>query len=556
MKNLIHKFQTNISAIELPKKFTFPFYYEPHPLALIAAKELQSYIKSLKNLDHNFGLDDSQKGLIIGKMFGVLVVKDQYNKLGFLAAFSGKLANENHHKGFVPPVYDLLNEKSFFLKEEKSLNELNHQIELLENNKELLSLKEELNYTINEFSSEIQQIKNKIKENKKLRDLKRKTLLNTDVIDQTLIEQLNKESIRESYYLKDKTNFWKSKKQEIEYKIELLNNEINTLKNIRKKKSADCQNQIFQQYTFLNSYKQTQSLNSIFQNNLGITPPAGAGECAAPKLLHYAFSNNLTPICMAEFWWGASPASEIRKHKQFYPACKGKCEPILNHMLQGIEVDENPMLKNPAENKTLPIIYQDDDIIIVNKPEEFLSVPGKNITDSVYSRIREMFPNSTGPLIVHRLDMSTSGIMIIAKNLESYHYLQRQFLKRQIKKRYVALLEKEVEIKKGIIELPLRVDLDDRPRQIVCYDYGKNAKTEYEEIEVINGQSKVFFYPITGRTHQLRVHASHSLGLNTPIKGDDLYGNKSERLYLHAEMITFKHPKTYENMSFKVEATF
>ena len=237
---------------------------------------------------------------------------------------------------------------------------------------------------------------------------------------------------------------------------------------------------------------------------------------------------------MAEFWWGASPASEIRKHKQFYPACKGKCEPILNHMLQGLEVDENPMLKNPAENKTLPIIYQDDDIIIVNKPEEFLSVPGKNITDSVYSRIREMFPNSTGPLIVHRLDMSTSGIMIIAKNLESYHYLQRQFLKRQIKKRYVALLEKVVEIKKGIIELPLRVDLDDRPRQIVCYDYGKNAKTEYEEIEVINGQSKVFFYPITGRTHQLRVHASHSLGLNTPIKGDDLYGNKSERLYLHA----------------------
>lgn len=555
-KQMIHNFETDISSIDLPKKFTFPFYYEPHPLAIIAAKELQSYIKSLKNLDHNFGLDDSQKGLIIGKMFGVLVVQKENGELGYLAAFSGKLGNENHHVGFVPPVYDLLDKNGFFLEEEKKLSELTFRIEKLENSDEFIKTKDELEQLIIQFNNEIQNIKKEIKENKKLRDLRRKTINENSIEDKVLLDQLNKQSIHESYFLKDRTNYWKTKKENIETKIEKYNSEINELKNLRRQKSSNCQQLIFKQYTFLNADKKLLSLKSIFEENLGINPPAGAGECAAPKLLHFAFQHDLTPICMAEFWWGASPASEIRKHKQFYPACKGKCEPILNHMLQGLEVDENPMLKNPAENKTLPIIYQDDDIIIVNKPEEFLSVPGKNITDSVYSRIREMFPNSTGPLIVHRLDMSTSGIMIIAKNLESYHYLQRQFLKRQIKKRYVALLEKVVEIKKGIIELPLRVDLDDRPRQIVCYDYGKNAKTEYEEIEVINGQSKVFFYPITGRTHQLRVHASHSLGLNTPIKGDDLYGNKSERLYLHAEMITFKHPKTYEKMSFKVEANF
>lgn len=550
---MIHYFKKDISSISLPNKFTFPFYYEPHPLAIIAAQEIQDYIENIKELDHNFGLDNSKDGLIIGKMFGVLVVQKENGELGYLSAFSGKLGNENHHDGFVPPVYDLLDSKGFYLEEEKELNQLNFRIEELEKNEEFLQLKKEFILIQESSQKEISQLKTEIKKNKLLRDEKRK-IINEDQKEE--LQELNKQSIKESYFLKDRTNYWKIKKNEIELKINKLEHKINELKNIRKNKSATCQNKIFDQYTFLNARKEYQSLNQLFQERLKITPPAGAGECAAPKLLHFAFKHNLQPICMAEFWWGASPASEIRKHKQYYPACKGKCEPILNHMLQGLDVDENPMLINPAENKTLPIIYEDDDILLINKPEEFLSVPGKNISDSVYTRIQKLYPDATGPLIIHRLDMSTSGIMVLAKNIKSYHHLQRQFLKRQIKKRYVALLENEIKIKIGTIELPLRVDLDDRPRQIVCYDYGKNAKTEYEEIEVINGQSKVYFYPITGRTHQLRVHASHSLGLNTPIKGDDLYGNKSKRLYLHAEMITFKHPKTYENMSFKVEANF
>jgi tRNA pseudouridine32 synthase/23S rRNA pseudouridine746 synthase len=556
MENLLHKFKNDISLFTLPNKFTFPFYYEPHPLAKIAAQEIQDYIENIKELHHNFGLDNSKASLIIGKMFGVLVVQKENGELGYLAAFSGKLGNENHHIGFVPPVYDLLDKNGFFLQEEKKLNELTIQIEALENSDEYIKTKDEFDQIIIQFRYEIQHIKEEIKANKKLRDLKRKNLKENNIEDKDLLVQLNKQSIQESYFLKDRTNFWKTKKEEIETKIEMYNSEINELKNLRRQKSSDCQKLIFEQYTFLNANKKLLSLNKIFQENLNIVPPAGAGECAAPKLLHYAYLNNLTPVCMAEFWWGASPASEVRKHKQFYPACKGKCEPILNHMLQGLQVDENPMLINPSENKSLPIVYEDDDIIIINKPAEFLSVPGKNISDSVYTRIKKMYPDATGPLIVHRLDMSTSGIMILAKNIKSYHHLQRQFLKRQIKKRYVALLENEIKIKKGTIELPLRVDLDDRPRQVVCYEFGKLAKTEYEEIEITNNQSKVYFYPITGRTHQLRVHASHNLGLNTPIKGDDLYGNKSDRLYLHAEEITFKHPKTLEIISFNVEADF
>lgn len=260
---------------------------------------------------------------------------------------------------------------------------------------------------------------------------------------------------------------------------------------------------------------------------------------------------------MAEFWWGQSPKSEIRKHKQFYPACKSKCEPILaSHMLKGLNMEPNPFEENPAENKEIEIVYEDDVLAIINKPAEFLSVPGKIITDSVYQRMKERYPNSTGPLIVHRLDMSTSGLLLIAKNEETYIKLQSQFIKRTIKKRYVALLDGVVLENEGVINLPLRVDLEDRPRQLVCYEHGKQAQTKWKVIEIKNNQTRVYFYPITGRTHQLRVHASHELGLKTPIVGDDLYGKKANRLHLHAEKITFIHPNSKEELTFQKEADF
>lgn len=306
-----------------------------------------------------------------------------------------------------------------------------------------------------------------------------------------------------------------------------------------------------------------KSLNGIFNGTVELTPPAGSGECAAPKLLHYAFKHGLKPLAIAEFWWGAPPKSEIRQHKQFYPACLRKCQPILGHMLEGLVVDDNPLLTNPAEGKTLSILYQDEAMAIVNKPAEFLSVPGKEIEDSVYSRMQQTFPNATGPLIVHRLDMSTSGLMVIALTKDAHKQLQKQFIQRTVTKRYVALLagiptamaDKQAA---GQISLPLRGDLDDRPRQLVCHEFGKAAQTHWElsHIDEMARTARVYLFPKTGRTHQLRVHCAHSEGLNTPIVGDDLYGTRANRLHLHADLLMLQHPVTREQMRFQIDPDF
>jgi tRNA pseudouridine32 synthase/23S rRNA pseudouridine746 synthase len=225
-------------------------------------------------------------------------------------------------------------------------------------------------------------------------------------------------------------------------------------------------------------------------------------------------------------------------------------------MLEGLELDENPMLQNPAENKELEIVFEDDYLVIVNKPAEFLSVPGKNISDSVYTRMMSKYPQATGPMIVHRLDMSTSGILLLAKDKNVHKHLQKQFIKRNVQKRYVALLDGIVKENTGTIDLPLRVDLDDRPRQLVCYEHGKRAVTKWEVVERRNNQTLIYFYPITGRTHQLRVHSAHTLGLNAPIIGDDLYGKRESRLHLHAQFLQFTHPITKETVKIKVDAEF
>ena len=553
-KTIFQPFKTNISGISLPEKFTFPFYYEPHELSIIAATELQSYLETQSDFEHNFGLQENQEGLVIGKMFGVLVCKNQEGELGYLWAFSGKLAGVNHLPHFVPTIFDMLHEDGFFRKEEEVLNAINRQIEILENSDELQSKKNQLDVTKIEALTDIQNQKDKIKKLKIERDEKRIsfTNLSSSEIEQLELE-LSEESKKESILLKKMTKYWNFKIENAQNDVNLLLDEINQLKDERRLKSGALQQKLFAEYSFLNQFGERKSIGEIFNNN----PPAGAGECAAPKLLHYAFEHNLKPIAMAEFWWGQSPKSEIRKHKQFYPACKSKCEPILlSHMLNGLDMEANPFQENPAEGKNIEIVYEDEILAVINKPAEFLSVPGKIISDSVYQRVKELYPNATGPLIVHRLDMSTSGLMLIAKDEETYVKLQSQFIKRTIKKRYVALLDGILEENEGFIDLPLRVDLDDRPRQLVCYEHGKPAQTKWEKIEVRNNQTLVYFYPITGRTHQLRVHASHELGLKTPIVGDDLYGTIANRLHLHAESLTFEHPITREKMTITKEAIF
>ena len=548
-------FSADISGISLPEKFTFPFYYQPHQLSEIAASELQNYLETQTDFDHNFGLNEAQEGLVIGKMFGVLVCQNEKGELGYLWAFSGKLANENHHDYFVPTVFDMLVDNSFFRKEEALLNAYNRKIENLEISEDYLNELENFKKTKIQAETELQNQKIRIKDQKTLRDQRRIQIESTlnEVELQQLNFELSEESKKESILLKKMTKYWKLTLQTLEEKGLVLSNELMQLKEERRAKSAALQKQLFAEYSFFNQHKEKKSLGEIFNNN----PPAGAGECAAPKLLHYAFQLNLKPICMAEFWWGQSPNSEVRQHKQFYPSCKSKCEPILmGHMLQDLEMEENPFIMNHAEGKDIEIVYEDEVMLVINKPTEFLSVPGKTISDSVYARIAAKYPDATGPLIVHRLDMSTSGIMLIAKNEETAVQLQSQFIKRTIKKRYVALLDGLLERKYGYIDLPLRVDLDDRPRQLVCYEHGKPAQTKWKTLEIKDGKTKVYFYPITGRTHQLRVHASHNLGLQTPIVGDDLYGSKADRLHLHAEYIQFEHPVTKEIMEISVEAEF
>ena len=382
-------------------------------------------------------------------------------------------------------------------------------------------------------------LKTKKKERAELRKLESLSLT-TDEFER-LIEDLKKESISQQLEFKLLTIQSQEKLTELKNQFEPLETELTDLKLLRKQKSNELQNKIFTHYTFINHKKEEKSLLAIFQETVFDKPPAGAGECAAPKLFQYAFKHDLTPICLAEFWWGMSPDSEIRVHKQFYSACRGKCEPILNHMLSASVVEENP-LNQQAEIKEIPILFEDEWIVVVDKPAEFLSVPGKRLTDSVLTRLQELYPDATGPLLLHRLDMSTSGILVAAKTKEVHKHLQNQFIKRSINKKYIALLEGELNQLEGEVILPLIGDITDRPKQKVCFEYGKKSRTIYKVLEQKNGRTLIEFKPITGRTHQLRVHAAHHLGLNCPIVGDDLYGLPNNRLHLHASELTIFHP--------------
>lgn len=564
-------FTQAIDAYALPQRFTFPFYYEPHPLCVIAANELQRHLETQNDWQHNFGLTGELTGAI-GKMFGVLLVQDPQGEVGYLSAFSGKLAEQNHWPRFVPPVFDMLAKDNFFHAENLQINQINEQLLAVENHPDIPRLSSELNTAQAQAQAKLAAHRQVMIDGRQWRKTQRNQLAvqwADNPTDETLREntaieaKLSQESINEKNQLRDIKHYWDERIHAISQALTLLTDKRDALKLQRKQLSAALQQKLFEQYRFLNIRGAEKSLNGIFNGTVELTPPAGSGECAAPKLLHYAFKHGLKPLAIAEFWWGAPPKSEIRQHKQFYPACLRKCQPILGHMLEGLVVDENPLLTNPAEGKTLSILYQDEAMAIVNKPAEFLSVPGKEIEDSVYSRMRQTFSNATGPLIVHRLDMSTSGLMVIALTKDAHKQLQKQFIQRTVTKRYVALLAGTPAVMAnkqaaGQISLPLRGDLDDRPRQLVCHEFGKAAQTYWElsHIDEMARTARVYLSPKTGRTHQLRVHCAHSEGLNTPIVGDDLYGTRANRLHLHADLLMLQHPVTREQMRFQVDPDF
>ena len=608
---MIHFFKKPVSHLALPEKFTYPFHYTPHPLCVLAAEEVKEYIASRK---------EWQEELASGKMFGVLIVQtdngitnNEENQIGYLAAFSGNLGGKNLHPYFVPPVYDLLQPEGFFKIEEEQISAINIRIRELENSSSYLGSKEKWKIETEQAKAVLNQAKAELKMAKEAREIRRQS-------SPELSEEEQASLIRESQYQKAEykrlEKEWKKRLEELETEVRHFDIEIERLKTERKERSAALQRKLFEQFRMLNAQGEVKDLYTIFEQTVQKVPPAGAGECALPKLLQYAYLHQLKPLAMAEFWWGDSPKNEIRHHGYCYPSCKGKCEPILQHMLQGLEVDENPLLNPVHEEEELEIVFEDEWLLVVNKPAGMLSVPGKaEDRDSVYHRLKKKYPEATGPMIVHRLDMATSGLLLVAKTKEVHQDLQAQFANRSIKKRYVAVLdgaiiktEKEtkpiaekaillaketVSTKKtakaertgntGRIELPLCLNPLDRPRQMVSSEHGKKAITEYQiisESERITSKSentfnesnridelersinesrkytRIIFYPLTGRTHQLRVHAAHPEGLGCPILGDELYGKKADRLYLHAEYIEFRHPIYGDILCIQKEADF
>jgi tRNA pseudouridine32 synthase/23S rRNA pseudouridine746 synthase len=435
--------------IERPARFTYPFCYEPHPLCLLAAQEVQQELGRMT--------------LTEGKMFGVLVVADCNDELGFVAAYSGLLEGRNDWPYFVPPVYDAQQPDGHFKQEER------------------------------------------------------------------LISAMRDDSQKEE----------------------------------RRQRSQQLQLWLFDQYRFLNARGERRRLVDVWQDyhcserirRKYPLPPGGTGDCCAPKLLQYAYQEGLKPLCMAEFWWGPSPKTEVRQHGQFYPACRGKCKPVLTWMLQGLDVDPNPEEIASTPQLDITVVYEDDTLIVISKPSGLLSVPGRIGSYSVATILSQRYP---GTLLAHRLDMGTSGLMVAAKTRDAYRQLQQQFSDHTIRKTSVAQLDTSYSSPsaprptKGTISLPLLCDPINRPRQVVDYERGKTAVTDYEII----GNGCVRLYPHTGRTHQLRMHCAHPDGLGCPIRGDELYGRPADRLYLHAERLELTHPATGERMTFEQPANF
>ena len=536
-----HPLDVDTAAMELPRRFTCPFCYEPHPLALMAAKHVQQYVASR---------DDWADELSAGKMLGVLVVRSEDSQLGYLAAFSGNLAGSVRHDFFVPPVYDLLDPQGEFKQGEAQITAINHELERMEQSPELADIRRRESLARQEQADEIGDFKALMARHKLERDERRQRGNLTPEDQEALLNQ----SRYEKAELKRIRQRHEARISEIVEEMDVFCRNMAAMRARRKAMSEALQERIFRLFVVSNARGERRDLVEVFKP-LGTLPPAGAGECCAPRLLNYAFANHLLPMCMAEFWWGASPVGEVRHHGHFYPACRSKCKPILDFMLQGLDVEDNP-LEQPMGDAGLDIIYDDRWLTVVNKPSGMLTVPGKALEDSLLTRYQAAHPEATGPIVVHRLDQETSGLVLFAKDKASHKALQQQFENHTISKRYIALLDGVVQQDEGVIDLPIRPDVDDRPRQRVDHEHGKPAVTRYRVLERRGPVTRIELEPLTGRTHQLRVHASHPLGLNCPIVGDRLYGTASSRLMLHAQSITFTHPATGRELSVEAPPEF
>ena len=518
-----HALPNSVIEVLPPEQFTYPFCYEPHPLCVAAANEVRQYVEEQKEWS-----DEVSKG----KMFGVLVAR-KGDEMGFLAAFSGTLNGKTQHSYFVPPVFDLMAPGCYFQQEEAAISAINRQIEALPLQPSPLR---------KQMEEELSACRKRMQQSKAKRDYLRQTLSEEALKEQESL--LIRESQHEKAEFRRLKKMWEERVFADEAPLRERQKQVQQLQQERHERSIALQKWLFTKFTFLNALGEEMSLLDLFYPSI---PPAGAGECCAPRLLQAAYKEGLQPLCMAEFWLGASPIDEIRHEGHYYPACNRKCRPILRHMLEGLDVEANPLLKGSQLLSQLHIIYNDDELAVVSKPAGMLSVPGKDDLPNVQDAIKTAISSAKGPLIVHRLDMDTSGLMLVALTDEKYHELQNFFLRRRIKKVYHALLEREMPVgEEGKISLPMRPDFDDRPRQMVDKVHGKPAETHYRVLGNKDGHALLELSPITGRTHQLRVHCAHPQGLNNPIVGDRLYGKPAERLMLHAYSITIEG-KTFED---------
>lgn len=546
----LHRFDTSIEGIELPHRLNNPFEYTPHPLAKLATAQVMRYVGTQKQWTAE---------LAQGKMLGVLVVADRQGAPGFLAAYSGNLAGSNSHSYFVPPIYDLLAQGGEFKQGEAEISAINARIAQLQTSPAMSVATQALHQAEAEKTAAVSTYKRIIAEAKTKRDRLRAQGALSPAEERMLIgeSQFQKAELKR---IRQRHDALIAEKQS---EVKRLSDEISHLKMRRKRMSEALQKRIFQLFVVSDACGERCDLTEVFARfyqanptlRASSTPPSGAGECCAPKLLQYAFTHQLKPLCIAEFWWGKSPAKEIRHHGHYYGACLSKCRPILAHMLRGIDIEpQQHERKVTAPAQT--IIYQDQWLVVANKPAGMPTVPGRLHDNSLQTHLAEEL--GIALKAVHRLDMSTSGIVILAKSAEVYTALQAQFADRSVAKRYIALLEGFVKEEKGIVSLPLSADLADRPRQMVDYEHGKRAVTAFEVLSHTpdGSRTRIAFYPQTGRTHQLRVHASHHCGLGCPIVGDMLYGHADTRLMLHAERVTFTHPASGERLTFIAESPF
>jgi tRNA pseudouridine32 synthase/23S rRNA pseudouridine746 synthase len=491
-----------------------------------------------------------------GKMFGVLVVRAPDGRVGWLRAFSGQLGQAWDVEGYVPPVFERALRASVEPAGERAVKALTAKVEAHRQTTDRPSIERALNELVDRQAAALAALKHLHEEQRRRRHLERARLETEGLATATAMKSLDRASQADDVELRAAKKAWSVERAELEAALRRDERRRVALERLRRIVSQVVSWQLYDTYVFENARGVRRSLRSLFEPAI---PSSGTGDCAAPKLLVFARRHGLVPLGLAECWWGAPPPGGGRVEGALYPACKDKCGPLLPFLLDGVDVAPSRRHRpRDFESDDLRVLHRDERVLVIDKPHGLLSVPGTDtsVTDSVLARVRKAFPSATGPLLVHRLDLETSGVLLIALDEPAYVALQAQFTERTVEKRYVAVLEGVVVPDRGVIELPLRVDLEQRPRQVVDFEHGKPAVTRFEVLARSNGRTRIAFQPETGRTHQLRVHAAHGRGLGTPIVGDLLYGRPERRLHLHAERLSFTHPATNARLTIESPAPF